>query len=402
MHDFRAKLSDPRAAAAVESYLRRARRRRTSKADAGEPFEDDPHGPLSINLDLTFACEYRCAHCIDGELLNGGRHIELETVLGTLRGLARRGLRSVILIGGGEPTLYPRFDAVVSEIKTLGLECAIVSNGAHNDRLARVAPLLGPKDWVRLSLDAGTDATFQALHRPRKPITLERICRTASALKQAAPHVQLGFSFVVTWISPGQRCSPVAVNAGEMGQAAALARQHGFDYISFKPMLVRDSARAEVINLGRPGEVGAAEREALEEIRRGLLAAEACAGNGFRVVPSTNLAALLNGSLFEQSVAQPRECHMQQFRHVVSPAGIFACPAHRGNGASRLASETGYAAAEHWRETATAVERQIRRFDASVECRHIACIYNQTNWWLEGLLTHQQTVEPLAAPDLFL
>lgn len=402
MHDFAAKLSDPRVAPSVERYLDRARGRRQSPPAAEATCENGKHGPISINLDLTLACDHRCAHCIDAELLNGGRHLERNIVLGTLELLARRGLRSVILIGGGEPTLHPFFEDVVGAIKKLDLQCAIVSNGSHNHKIASVARLLGAKDWVRLSLDAGTDRTFQALHRPRKPITLEHICRTAAALKARAPHVQLGFSFVVIWASPGQTVSPVADNVFEMHRAAVLAREHGFDYISFKPMLARDSRRAEIVNLGRLECDGTPEQTAIGDIRDCLREAQAVAGPGFRVVPSRNLLALLDGAALERSARQPSQCHVQQFRHVVTPNGIFACPAHRGNAGSRLADCSGYSTPEAFDDTARATEAQIGRFDAAVECSGVTCIYNAANWWLEELVQSGQPLQSSAAADFFL
>jgi pyruvate-formate lyase-activating enzyme len=405
MHDFREKLSDPRVAAQVQSYLKRARRLKGLPPLAGETaMDEEAHGPVSINLDLTLACDYRCGHCIDSQLLNGGRHLPLEIVRGTLAVLIGRGLRSVILIGGGEPTLHPHFEEVVAAIKKLDLECAIASNGGHNERIASVAPLLGAKDWIRLSLDAGTDETFQALHLPRKPIRLEHICRTAGELKRRAPQVQLGFSFVVMWQAPGQRFSPAATNVHEMGQAAVLAKEYGFDYISFKPLLVRNADRAEVVNCTGASlqGTGAEETAALGKIRENLGAAQSVADTRFRVVPSRNLVALLDGHGLERSALQPSECHMQYFRQVVSPTGVFACPAHRGNPGSRLAGCDAYATVEAFQETSRATQLQIQRFNAFAACREITCIYNDANWWLEELIESGQPVQRLAASDFFL
>jgi MoaA/NifB/PqqE/SkfB family radical SAM enzyme len=396
MHDFKRKLSDPRVAPSVESYLDRVRRRRGWLSQAGSTaVEERLHGPLSINLDLTLACDYRCGHCIDSELLNGGRQVEPGTALATLKVLAERGLRSVILIGGGEPTLYPFFEDAVAAIKNLGLGCAISSNGAHNERIAGVASLLDPTDWERLSLDAATDETFQALHRPRKAITLDRICRTAAVLKARAPELQLGFSFVVTWNSSGQTMNPAAVNVHEMPAAAVLAKEHGFDYISFKPMLVRNARRAEVVNVGRPSAV-------IEQVRDGLRRAQSAADGRFRVVPSRNLIALLDGPAPWGSGLQPRECHMQRFRHVVTPGGIYACPAHRGNRDSRFADGRGYATPEAFLETARAAELQIQRFNAAAECRDVTCIYSEANWWLEDLIEAGGPLQRFIASDFFL
>jgi organic radical activating enzyme len=407
MHNFKAKLSDPGVVPLVRDYVAAARRRRGSAPELeGLRGESPSQGPVSVNLDLTLACDYRCGHCIDAELLNGGRHLEMKTVLGTLDLLTRKGLRSVILIGGGEPTLYPYFEDVVIEIKRLGLECAIVSNGARNEKIARIAPHLGPNDWVRLSLDAGTDETFQTLHRPRKPVTLEHICKTAAQMKDQAPRLQLGFSFIVMWSSPGQALTPVVSNVHEMALAAKLAKEHRFDYISFKPMLVRNSERAEVVNIGRTQQESKTpsghDKAVADQISACLREAQRHADDSFKIVPSRNLWAMLDGSALERNALQPKECHMQQFRQVVAPGGIFACPAHRGNQRSRLSDHSGYSTPESLEETSKATGMQILSFDASTECREITCIYNDANWWFEDLIKSGETLQPMTASDFFL
>ena len=404
MHDFRGKLSDPRIAPEFQEYLSRARTRR---AEIGEGVGAAPaagYGPVSINLDLTMACDYRCGHCIDADLLNTGLKFEFEEVEASLRVLAARGLRSAILIGGGEPTLHPDFTRIVRLIKSMGLQCAIVSNGAHNDSIAAAAACLEQGDWVRLSLDAGTDRTFQALHRPRRRISLEHICRSAAQIKSAQPAAQLGFSFVVMWEGDGQIAKPAASNVGEMRLAAELAMTHSFDYISFKPMLARNEERAEIVNAGRnaSGAAPAVPAAVIEQIRRGLRESEALSAPSFRVVPSRNLLAMLQKSGFERSRRQPRECHMQHFRQVLTPAGVYACPAHWGNPASRIAGRDAYCTGKGFEIAMQATQTQIRKFHATRECREITCIYNDANWWLEDLLESGQELTPGVATNWFL
>src|SRR5690606_23766241 len=96
-----------------------------------------------------------------------------ETLRAQLGEMAARGLRSVILIGGGEPTLYPGFTDFVKYLKELRLQVAVVSNGSRNDKILEIAPYLEEGDWVRLSLDSGTNETFQRMHNPsRASLTL--------------------------------------------------------------------------------------------------------------------------------------------------------------------------------------------------------------------------------------
>ncbi|MCH2112309.1 MAG: radical SAM protein, partial [Planctomycetes bacterium] len=199
-HDFAAKLLQPAAHESLEIYLdwqRAVRKARVEQQPAPAP---PLLGPISINLDLTTACNYACDHCIDWESLNSPVRHQDADLRAALTEMAKRGLRSVILIGGGEPTLHPGFVDMVQFLKEdLGQQVAVVTNGSRNEVIAQAAEYLEEGDWVRLSLDSGTDATFQAMHHPKKNITLNEICTSARLIREANNQVTLGFSFVITW-----------------------------------------------------------------------------------------------------------------------------------------------------------------------------------------------------------
>ena len=67
----------------------------------------------------------------------------------------------VIIIGGGEPTTYPKFEEVIYFLKERGMKVAIVSNGSGNNRILKCAEAFTEGDWIRLSLDSGSDDVFQ-------------------------------------------------------------------------------------------------------------------------------------------------------------------------------------------------------------------------------------------------
>ena len=158
-----------------------------------DPARVPDFAPISINLDLTTACNYACDHCVDLDILNTGIRFDHDKLLSSLELMAQRGLKSVIVIGGGEPTLYPKFEETIRFMKQLGLQVAIVSNGTGNKKIAQVADCMDSGDWVRLSLDSGTDPTFQAMHNPRKAFTLEGICELVPDIKAANPDLTVGF-----------------------------------------------------------------------------------------------------------------------------------------------------------------------------------------------------------------
>ena len=382
IHDFTAKLRQPALAGAVERYVRWRRELARARAGGGEAPPAPALGPVSLNLDLTTACNYRCDHCIDWDILNAEQRHREATLRTSITTLARRGLRSLILIGGGEPTLYPGFADFVRFAKAADLDVAVVSNGSRGDRLLEIAAALGVRDWIRLSLDAGSDATFRTLHRPaRKDLGLDEICSWVPRIKARNPRFRVGYSFVIVWRGASRDGVALRENIHEIALAAERARHFGFDYISFKPVLERAGGGAEVMAPERAGE---ARAEVVARIRAGVERARALAGDGFEVHVSTNLRVLAQGN-WRDFTKQPTRCHMQAFRQVLSPTGLFNCPAHRGVEKARLANADAYAGAAAAQRTDERLARALDRFDASRECREVTCLYNGVNWWLEKL-----------------
>jgi len=383
IHDFTAKLRQPLLAASVERYVGWRRAVAKARANSKPPPPPPEQAPISINLDLTTACNYRCDHCIDWDTLHS-RHRHREADLReSITTLVERGLRSVIVIGGGEPTLYPGFSDFIRFLKAADLDVAVVSNGSRGDRLFEIADVLGERDWIRLSLDAASDEAFRRLHRPvQKALGLNEICSWIPRIKARNPRVRIGYSYVIVWSGAVRDGITLFDNIDEIAPAAERAQRSGFDYIAYKPVLERGDDGAEVMAPNRAGE---ALDGALLRIRAGIEQARRQAREGFGVHVSTNLRVLEQGNWRDFTV-QPRRCHMQAFRQVLSPIGLFNCPAHRGVEKARLGDSAAWAGAAAAAKTGAELAHMIDSFDASRECSNVTCLYNGANWWLEKLI----------------
>jgi wyosine [tRNA(Phe)-imidazoG37] synthetase (radical SAM superfamily) len=383
IHDFTVKLQQPALAPQLSAYLewRRAIARARMR---GEPDPSPPDlAPISINLDLTTACNYRCTHCIDWDILNTRHRFDEEELHESLRRMAERGLRSVILIGGGEPTLFPRFVPFVAFLKSIGLQVAVVTNGSRGQALAEAAVHMNARDWIRLSLDAGSNELFARMHRPAsRTLDLDEICEWVPQIKRANPAVRVGYSYIIVWEGASREEHTILENVHEIAMAARRAREAEFDYIAYKPVLERRPSGAEVMD---PSKARAEIERIVARIRAELIAARRLADEHFRVYESTNLRALEDGSWTERS-KQPRTCHMQALRQVLTPRGLYNCPAHRGVPKARIAGPGAYANDLAAAETGGALLRILDDFDASHECREVTCLYNEVNWLLEKVL----------------
>ncbi|MGA2514926.1 MAG: radical SAM protein [Thermodesulfobacteriota bacterium] len=387
-HDFGSKLRQDATLQRLKDYVEWQRDCEIQAPGRGLPI----FSPISINLDLTSACNFSCHFCVDSRLVNAGKTLVLEEVKKTIHTLHSHGLLSVILIGGGEPTLHRDFGQIVRYIKGKGLQVGIVTNGSQLERIEAVVQELKEKDWIRISIDAAGEEVFKALHVPRTRVTLGGILEKAKKLKKKNPLVSLGYSFVIVWEGVeinGKRLRP---NLDEMTRSVELAREFSFDYVSFKPCLVRwDKSQRETLlkNVGKTK-----EEEIIDQIKIHLQEARHAAGGQVKILESSNLNAMLNHET-DQIKKQPTKCHMQFFRTVVTPFGIFHCPAFRGVEEARVGMPDGYLSETKFRETLKRAAESIRTFDAKEECKDVGCFYNRTNWWLEEFIHSEEGVQNL-------
>lgn len=86
-------------------------------------------GLLSVELEMTCRCNLRCTYCYS----RGGEAIrdemtpeEIEGVVGQAVAL---GAKKVVVLGGGEPLLYPELRALVRLIVRLGVQVELFTNG---------------------------------------------------------------------------------------------------------------------------------------------------------------------------------------------------------------------------------------------------------------------------------
>ena len=387
-HDFNSKLRQDSVVRRLKEYIQWQR----EVEHPSSSFNPPVHSPISINLDLTSACNYACPFCVDSRLINTGKNFTLGDIQKMIDTLSAHGLLSVILIGGGEPTLHPDFEAVVDAIKNKGLQIGIATNGSRLEKIEAVADRFKDKDWVRISIDAANEETFKALHHPRTALTLHQILEKARKVKEKNPRLSLGYSYVIVWEGveiDGKKLSP---NIQEMPRAVKLARKFSFDYVSFKPCLIRMEESQRETLLQNVDE--SIESKIVRDIRVQLQKARDLAGDKVKILESSNLKAMLNQET-GRIKRQPKRCHMQFYRTVVSPFGIYHCPAFRGVEIAKIAEKDGYLTDKKFKESFKSVAKSILDFDAEEECKEVGCFHNETNWWLESLIRSKEKVHEI-------
>jgi len=136
------------------------------------------------------------------QLYDTRQSLTREKLHETLGCLARMRTKCVEVTGGGEPTVYAHFDELVAAIGLSGLEFALVTNGTRiTAERARAMGSL-PFVWVRVSIDAGTEADYvRTRHVPAGHWVRawEAVAHFAREKRQsyAHPESKVGVGFVV-------------------------------------------------------------------------------------------------------------------------------------------------------------------------------------------------------------
>ncbi len=175
-----------------------------------------PVGPVHVQMILSDLCNQNCNFCayrdptytssqlfhVEGNY-NPNRMLPFDKVIEILDDCKEMGVEAIQLTGGGEPTVYPKFQEVVDAILERGMKWALVTNGVLSKKWD-----FSTATWMRVSLDAANAQTYSKIRNV--PIGhFEKALETIESYK-------CGVGFVVT-----------PQNWTEILEAALLAKRLG-------------------------------------------------------------------------------------------------------------------------------------------------------------------------------
>lgn len=108
------------------------------------------HTVISTHIAPEGACNLKCPYCSVTHRDTHSR-LELDVIKDYVEKLQTRGLKAVILTGGGEPLAYRHINQLVEWLHSKGLSIALITNGTLTDRLD--PPLWKAFRWVRVSIN---------------------------------------------------------------------------------------------------------------------------------------------------------------------------------------------------------------------------------------------------------
>jgi radical SAM protein with 4Fe4S-binding SPASM domain len=168
--------------------------------------------PVLIEIDPSNACNHGCYFCISSYihlpeskgLKTFDRSIMPKKVLmDTCKSFVDMGVRAINWTGGGEPTVNPHLKEAIQYIgQNSDIKMGMFTNGTLFDKFDLFETLVDNMTWVRISIDAGTEKTYNDVRRARDGQNWERMHANLAKLlevnKQRGNKIDIGVGFVIT------------------------------------------------------------------------------------------------------------------------------------------------------------------------------------------------------------
>ncbi len=186
--------------------------------------------PVHMQLGTVNYCNHDCTFCYAARSMFDAKQvvreqINVERLMEVLDEMCELGLRSVTLVGSGEPTLHKRIDEIITGMAKRGLDMGIYTNGSClTDQSARA--MVDHLSFIRFSMTGASRAVHDLVHANGDyEKVVANIEKLVSLRKKKLP--TLGSQFVLA-----------SYSAPDVVEGARLAKSIGLDYYEIKPAYI--------------------------------------------------------------------------------------------------------------------------------------------------------------------
>lgn len=194
--------------------------------------------PIEMEIGISGACNHRCIFCAVDYMEYQPRMIDADILIKNLRILGKKGLKSIIYAGEGEPLVHPDAVRIINETKNCGIDVAVSTNGVlfTEDKLNDCLKSL---TWVRYSIAGATEDTYKKIHQCGNGDFNKAVSNMERAVK-----VKKNQNLSVTL---GAQLLLLPENKNEVVTLAKLVRDIGFDYFTVKPFSQHPQSKAKLL-----------------------------------------------------------------------------------------------------------------------------------------------------------
>jgi acetolactate synthase I/II/III large subunit len=182
--------------------------------------------PLYVEIGPTDACNHKCVFCALDYMNCTGKIIDTEVMLNALEDMAKKGVKSIMFGGEGEPFLHKDICLFTNKAKEYGLDVSFTTNGTFFDK-PKIEQCLKDISWIKFSIDAGTSKDYAEIHGTSE----EDFEKLMTNLKDAVEHRKKhNLSTTI-----GAQCLIIPKAIENIEKLAQRLKEIGLDYLILKP-----------------------------------------------------------------------------------------------------------------------------------------------------------------------
>ncbi len=193
--------------------------------------------PIYVELSPVGACNHRCRFCAYDYIGYQPQAMDGKKLISLFEEMGRLGVKSIHLAGEGEPLLHKGIVEAINAGYKAGLDFGVTTNATLLTEQF-IDKALGDITWLKASINAGTSATYDKIHRGKQGDFERVIANLQAAVEYRRDHA------LKTTI--GAQAILLPENADEMEELARVCRDEiGLDYLVIKPYSHHLSSKTE-------------------------------------------------------------------------------------------------------------------------------------------------------------
>lgn len=182
--------------------------------------------PIEVEISPSGACNHRCIFCAVDYIGYQPNYLDKNIILRDILAMSKKGLKSVICSGEGEPLLNVNMPDIANGIKACGVDVAMSTNGALFTK-DKIKECLGAFTWVRYSVASMEENSYEKIQRGKSG-DLDRVKTNLEEAVRFKRDQKLHTTL-------GVQCLLMSENVAQLPDMAKQLREIGVDYLTVKP-----------------------------------------------------------------------------------------------------------------------------------------------------------------------